>query len=47
MVEKLEKLKKRGAIVKSDPINEERLKINRNKEKYKDADAGYISSDSD
>ena len=47
LVERLEKLQKKGSIVKSDPINEERLKINRNKEKYKDADAGYISSDSE
>ncbi len=46
-MEKLEKLQKRGSIVKSDPINEEKLKISRNKMKYADADAGFVSDDSD
>ena len=47
MLEKLEKLQKRGSIVKSDPINEEKLKVSRNKKKYEKADAGFVSDDND
>jgi hypothetical protein len=47
LMEKMEKLQKKNSIEKSDPINEERLKISRNKMKYADADAGYVSSEND
>ena len=45
-MEKMENLQKRGAIIKSDPIAEEKLKISKNKKKYADADAGFVSDDS-
>ena len=47
MLEKLEKLQKKGSIEKFDPINEEKLKILNNKKKYKVADAGFVSDDND
>ena len=46
MLEKLEKLQTKGSIVKSNPIEEDRLKINKKKKKYKNADAGFVSDDS-
>ena len=45
--ERMEKLQKKGSIEMSNPLEQEKLKINKNKNKYKNADAGFVSNDSD
>jgi hypothetical protein len=48
IMEKLEKLQKKGSIEKTNPILDEKLKINKlRKGKYEQEEAGYVSNDSD